>query len=179
MPWQFRRRSRCCAWGSRGFFRRCGVIYVRVLGWLSLSKDWIYVIFTLIGPFSTVPVFTSSASQSAFASPLFFAECSSSCSLSCLQLSLTFHVVFYIRQFRYANAIFSFVQSQMVLSDCCEGVLESWLFLSTVWTGHCCELQVDFEFVPCYNLALQRCLLEGFCLCNSCWGRLDFGSESF
>jgi len=88
-------------------------------------------------PFFTAKVFISFAFRVTFVFIIVYAECSFSCSLSYLKLSLISHEAFYTNQFMCKVVTFSFANFHKVVIDYVGEVWANWLSLLIVEIGHC------------------------------------------
>lgn len=91
-PWLSLRRSKYCVWGSKGCVRKCGVLCVRGLGWLGLSRGFCcwdclgyFCVFTVTGRVFLVRVFGVFVSKVVFVFIRVCVGCFFSCLIFCLQ----------------------------------------------------------------------------------------------
>jgi hypothetical protein len=82
----------------------------------------------MTGHVFTVPFSIFFVSQPASAFLIFFAECSFSCSLSCLKLSSVFSAASCIRQFKCTVVICASINLRMLIIGCVAVVLVCLLF---------------------------------------------------
>ena len=173
------RRSRCCAWASRDSFRMCVVLCVMAFGWQGLWAGFCFWVCLMTGRVFTAPFSIVFVSQPTSAFLIFFAECSFSCSLSCLKLSSVFSAASCIRPFMCTVAICASITLRMLIIGCVAVVLACSLFspVDGIVCGFGGWVGLRVGLLP--GRTLVGFIPLKFWVCSFCWWRVGVGFGRF